>query len=240
MEQQYYAPAPKRSNWGLIIAIIVGVLFLCCAGLGGITYLGFKKITGTAGCVFTFSTLQGAVDRYEKDHGGKLPKAETWQDDLKPYYIKALPPKEQTGPFRAADAEGDWGCKESDGMTGVSFNSDLSGKDPSKLADAVNQVILFETAHPSKNQHGKYTKQDPTASPMIFNKPRGWFFINAENEIYTNSPEKGIQRIGRPMMNSGVHFETEINSSSGSDSKSGAKTDAKSKTKVDSQEKSTD
>ena len=223
MEQQYYSPAPKKNNTGLIIGLVIGGIFLCCIIPVGALFGGglwaFKKIQGTAGCMFTFSTVQRAVELYEKDHGGKLPKAETWQDDLRVYYRKSQPAQNQTGPFSAASAEGEWGCKESDGtMTGMAFNTDLSGKDASKIADAVNQVMIFETDRPSKNQHAKYKKLDPVLSPKIFNKPRGWFFINCEGDIFTDSPEKGVQKIGRPMMGSGVHVDVETsNVSHGSD-----------------------
>ena len=196
-----YMPGPKKSNTGLIIGLVVGGVFLCCVIPVGFITLGgfwaFKKISGTASCVFTFSDMKRAVQLYEAEHNGKLPKAETWQDDLREDYRKSMTSKDQMGPFGQLSPEGDWGCKESDGtMTGMAFNSDLSGKDAKSIADQVNTVLIFETEHPSKNQHAHYTRLDPKASPRIFNKPRGWFLITVNGDVSTDTPEKGLQRIG--------------------------------------------
>jgi len=201
MEPPSYKPA-RKSNSGLIIGLIIGGVCLCCGFVGlvvGGGFWAFRKISGTAGCVFTFGDMKRAMQSYEMAHNGKLPKADTWQDDMREYYRKAMTPKEQMGPFPQTSPDGDWGCKESDGtMTGMAFNTDYSGKEVSKIKDSDNAVVIFETTRPSKNQHSKYVRVDPHDSPKIFGAPRGWFFITASGEVFTDSPRKGIVRMNGP------------------------------------------
>lgn len=213
MESPPYMPGPKKSKTGLIVGgIVAGVLFCCVLPIGligGGALYGWKKIQGTASCVFTFGDMKRAVQLYTAEHHGKLPDAEKWQDELRPYYKRAMTPKEQLGPFPQMQPEGDWGCKESDGTsTGMAFNSDVSGKDVSEIKDSENTVAIFETEHPAKNQHMAYKKLDPLSSPKIFNEPRGWFFVSVSGDVFTDSPKKGVQRMGNISGGGGFKIQT--------------------------------
>ena len=101
MESPPYMPGPKKSKTGLIVGgIVAGVLFCCVLPIGligGGALYGWKKIQGTASCVFTFGDMKRAVQLYTAEHHGKLPDAEKWQDELRPYYKRAMTPKEQLG-----------------------------------------------------------------------------------------------------------------------------------------------
>ncbi|MDR3691299.1 MAG: hypothetical protein P4L46_18105 [Fimbriimonas sp.] len=206
-----YLP-PRRSKNGLLIGIIVGAICLCCL-LGSLVvgggWFAFRSVSGTAGCVITFTEMSKAMTKYESSHKGKLPKADTWQDDLRSDLRKSLLPKEQAGPFPQISPDGDWGCRESDGAsTGLAFNSDVSGKSLDDIKDSEKTVVLFETIKPEKNQHMKYSRLDPKTSPKIFGSPRGWFFITANGDVWTDSPKKGPQRIGNSNMGANVQFHS--------------------------------
>jgi len=159
--------------------------------------------------MFTYGDMNRALKLYTAAHDGKLPKAETWQDDLRSYYRKSLTPKEQLGPIPQTSPDGDWGCKEGDGsFTGMAFNTDVSGKNVNKLKDP-DTVVIFETKHPSQNQHSKYERLDPNESPRVLGSPRGWLYITAGGDVITDSPRKGPQRIGN-MPGGGVQVRTNV------------------------------
>ena len=87
-----------------------------------------------------------------------------------------MTPANQRGPFAEPSADGDWGCVDSEGgMSGMAFNSDLSGKKVSDIGNQVSTIMIFETEHPSKNQHEKYKPRTYETSPIIVGSTRrGW------------------------------------------------------------------
>src|SRR4051794_25590392 len=102
------APPPyrqKKSNTGLIIGLIIGGVVICCGGpvllLGGGIIWGLNTFGPLATCGLAIDDIQTALHDYANDHGGKLPAAATWQDDVKSYYIKASQKKKnkQGNPF---------------------------------------------------------------------------------------------------------------------------------------------
>ena len=147
-------------------------------------FWGFNQIKGTAECMFNFQDAQKGVLLYASEHGGKLPNAETWQDDVREDYRKSMRPKDQA-PFGEMSPDGDWGCKDPNGtLSGMAFNSDLSGKQLNDIKDQVTTIMLFEAAHPSKNLHQPYKPQDFLSSPItIGGKHRGWMEVPDNGQI---------------------------------------------------------
>ena len=170
---------PKKNKTNVIVWWVLGGVCVCCVlpivGLGGAGFWLFGKAKGVAGCSFAFTDVQKGILRYAEAHGNKMPKAETWQDDVREDYRKSMTPKAQLGPIEQMPADGDWGCKDSEGVqTGMAFNSDLSGKKLADIQDQVSTVLIFETAHAAKNQHESYKPSDFTLSPKMLGKNRGW------------------------------------------------------------------
>ncbi len=166
---------PKKKNTGLIIGLIIGGVLVCCglpvALLGGAAIWGFKAGGPVVKCMVSLQAMQQAVNDFAADNGGKLPNASTWQDQVKPYYAKAIETKKiKENPFGVIPAEGEWGCEaENNSMTGIAFNLDLSGKKLADLKDPADTVLLFETKERGRNLAMKY---DPTATknlPKRFN-----------------------------------------------------------------------
>jgi hypothetical protein len=186
-------PPPKKSNTGLIIGLVIGGIFLCCilpvgALFGGGFWL-FNKAKDMGTCFIAFENVKKAVVNYASAHDGKLPKADTWQDDVRDEYRKVMIPKDQLGPLNQMPAEGDWGCKDSNGiMSGMAFNSELSGK---KIGNEVSSVLIYETEHPSKNQHAPYKRLDPNTSPLLFGQHRGWCYVTVGGELVIDDPRRG-------------------------------------------------
>jgi len=191
----YMPPRPKNKT-AMIVWIVIGVFFGCCIlpiGLvTGLGFWGFSKVKSFAGCMFAYQDVQRGVLKYAGEHGGKLPKAETWQDDVRESYRASMRPKREMGPFEEMAPDGDWGCKDSNGvMSGMAFNSDLSGKKLDDIKDQVSTIMLFETEHPAKNQHEKYQPRDFANSPLMFGSHRGWM------EVAVSGPPWMTDKSGR-------------------------------------------
>jgi hypothetical protein len=190
----YIAPQPKNKT-GLIIAIVLGVLFVCC-GLptmlaGGGLWFGWNKMKGTMGCAISFAVVRQALDEYVADHNGKLPPAAKWQDEIRPYYAKALTSGKKGSSngneaeqvmklMEVMPADGDWGCTNEKNQTGMAFNSVLSGKKLAEIKDR-STVLIFEVPDRGKNLNRPYKELDKASSPMVFNSHRGWLKMTIAN-----------------------------------------------------------
>lgn len=185
-----YQPPRRKSNAALIITIIlICVLVPCIAvvGFGVWIYQGpYKRgIEPFMGCAIGFKDLGHALKAYEKDHDGKLPSAETWQDDMRSYYIRASESsKEERGPFPSLDPNKPFECvpaANGGGATGIAFNTEVSGKKVSDIKDK-STVVLFETDQSSKNAHGVYKDRGETA-PKFMGAPREWFRLDVSGHF---------------------------------------------------------
>lgn len=183
--------APKKSNTGLIIGIVIGAILLCCIGplalVGGGGYYIFNKSKALIVCGMAYNDVWQAVDDYARDHHGKLPDADKWMDEIRPYYRKIIVAEatdQPKNPFGQMPAEGAFGCTSDSGQTGMAFNKDASGKSLDNMKDRSTTVVVFETdAAPSMNLNAKYSPLPMSSSPKIMNSPRGWFTVNAEGHV---------------------------------------------------------
>lgn len=190
-------PRPKSST-PLILGIVFGVLLLVCGGGAfALFFFGRTAIKDTGkmmACIVSFEAVQKAVIAYAQDHNGVLPKAETWQDDVKSYLQLDPDFKDlENSPFefQAVTKDGEWCCTVSaEKKTGISFNDELSGK---KLADITNPFetpLIFETEKVGRNLHAKYVELPNETAPKFFGTPRGWFWAPVQGEV------RGMEKMG--------------------------------------------
>lgn len=191
--------APPRNSGNKVLIVILVIIAVMCIGLiaagVGMYFWSMNLVKNTfiptAQCAVGFEELRAALLDYAKDHDGKLPKASTWQDDVKPYYAKVRLGTEQSKDvpkgfeIKKFPLDADWGCKISDTeMTGIAFNKELSEMKLSDIKDPYSTVILFEIEKPSKNANEVYVPRSKTNAPrIIMGERREWFRITVEGRM---------------------------------------------------------
>jgi hypothetical protein len=192
---------PKKSNTTTIVFVVLGVCAACCilgaVGVVGAGIWGVRKSSPTIACALGFEEVARAMKAYTDEHGGKFPKADKWQDELRPYFVKQLALDEDDGAkmFGTFDPDGVWSCKEDSSggtMTGIAFNTELSGKNVKDIQNKRTTYILFEVPKTGMNLHDTYTQLSETSSPRIFGQPRGWFYVDADFEVDSTSGDTDI------------------------------------------------
>lgn len=183
----YSPPAPRKNSNTVLIVVLICVVVIPCIGLLAVVALGYRFVTGTAfplaGCMLTTKSAQQALNSYALEKGA-YPKAETWQDDIKEHYNRAMAQfTKEEAPFPIPKAEDTWTCQPGDKPTGLAYNSDLAGKKPADIKDKYKTVIIFETDKAGRNLHEKYSPKPKSTSPTIMGAPRGWIFVNIEGEV---------------------------------------------------------
>jgi hypothetical protein len=180
----YMPPQKKKMSTGMLIAIILGSLALCCILIiGVVAYFGMNLVNKgmrLIECSYAFKDVNQSLKDYADDHNGMLPAAANWQDDVTKYYEKvASQHPDETKFFKIMPASGTWGCQGEDGSrSGIAFNTDVAAKKLSE-AEANSSIMLFEVKNAVKNANGKYEPQPDKGAPTIMGKPRGWFIIRA-------------------------------------------------------------
>lgn len=196
-----YAPPKQKNNTTLIIMIVLGIVGCGCLAIIGFgAFFGFKifgQLKPLAGCAISFESVHKAMLTYTAENGGKLPKAETWQDDLRPYVAKELSQVKEA-PFDIISADGNWGCSRQDNapMTGMAFNSEFSGK-PIAEAQSKNGVLLFEIEAARRNAAQPYKPLDPNKSEKFMGMRRGWMVVFANGRPDFVGGELGDKGSGR-------------------------------------------
>lgn len=183
--------APRRSNTGLIVGLILGGIGLCCVLpivlFGGAAFFGFNKVKGFATCAIAYEDLNLSIRAYAKEHNDMLPPAATWQTEIIPYYKKRLSTEPDAGPFQKMPADGEWGCKNEKGVTGIAFNSEIGGK---KLKDLDPKTpVLFEIEAPKLNATEKFKARDPKTGPeLMMGQRRSWIVLMADGTMDVRDP----------------------------------------------------
>ncbi len=184
-------PAPKRDKSSTILLVtVLAIVAFCVLGVAVGGYVLFRfgsmamnTVGPMAGCAISFQSARDAVLSYARDHNGKLPNAENWQDEVKKYLrIDDSEFKGSPIEIKAITAEGDWGCyTQTEGeMTGMAFNSELAGKKISDVANPRRVIMLYEVEKPSRNARGPYSPLPRSSSPKIFGEHRGWMTMPVE------------------------------------------------------------
>lgn len=173
----HFSGAPKKSKTGLILGCLALAVVLCCCGGGGaFFYFGrgaIGKAMGLVGCGMAVGQQRDGMLAYAKAHGGKLPPALSWQDDIKPFVTK-LPSQGEPGqPFNIPRVTDDF-CDQS-GSTSITMNATLAGQKTADVKDPMSVILLFETPGRGRNKSAKYAEQPFGASPKLFEGARrGW------------------------------------------------------------------
>lgn len=172
----------------IILFIILGLVGFCVLAVIALGFFGWsfaKRAVGPiAGCAISFEAARQGILEYAKEHDGRLPKAETWQDDIRQYVVKHLNKERDAQNVIGAKTmkpDGDWGCYVSDTkMTGMAFNVELSGKLLTDVKDPYSTIVIFEIDAPKKNAAEKYQTRPTTGSPTLMGNPRGWIAMPLE------------------------------------------------------------
>ena len=199
-------PARKDRTLTVVILIIVGLILFCGCGVAILGYFGWgfmKKATGPIiGCTINFEATRDAVLEYAKDHGGRLPKAATWQDDVRSYVVKNLKRDrdiqnvQNVLDAKVMNPDGDWGCFISETQTtGIAYNSEVAGKLLTEIADPYATVLIFEMEKPAKNAARKYEPLPMMSSPKMFGQPRGWIRYPVTGEMQGIQGNNGSWRV---------------------------------------------
>lgn len=189
---------PRKKGPKIWLWVILGVVVICC---GGIAYFAnavrnmFNSggVGAMTGCLLAYDGIYKGLEDYAKEHDGKLPPAESWQVELKPYYEKyvtAKAEKMENPLFEIAVAKADepWGCVQGGKLiSGMAYNSDVAGKVLADLPNKAETVLVFEIKDPAMNANMAYAAQPYDASPVL-KAPnneadnRGWLELTADGE----------------------------------------------------------
>lgn len=193
-----YASGPRKSNVGLIIAIVVGAIAVCCVlPIGVLGYFGvnmFHKALGFFGCGWTLEQMRDGMVAYAKNHGGKLPAKEHWQEDIGPY-LKPIPGSEK---IKLPPMNGD--VCDLDSGSSACYNADLAGKKLASIEDPTTAVLLWETPGRGRDKSEPYKEPAYATGPKLFgNVPRGWVIQPVTGEAYYQAGQDGtVQQIPPP------------------------------------------
>ncbi len=183
-EQSYQPPQKgKISPW---IYVLGGIGVFCCLGIVGIGALGvgaMKSIGPMVGCSLNMYQAQKAMFAYADAHDGKLPSAETWQDDIAQYYSTELSSRKsgkgmaQVG-IKIAPITDALPCNEANPKTGIFFNSDFAGKKITDAKDPGRSWILYEDVNPVMNGNAPWKPKSDATAPMIMGSRRQWLKLS--------------------------------------------------------------
>lgn len=180
--------------------VIAGVIFCCGVPallIGGAGFFGFNKVKDVVVCEMAFEDIRAATLAYAESNGGKLPDADKWMDQVRPFYVKQMDSSKEENPFGVMPADGVWGCPGEQGPTGIAYNRALSGKNLSEIKDKAATIVIFEIGKPEANKSADFEKQDNATSPKIFGESRGWFTAPIEGEVMAGDNEFGGGRKSR-------------------------------------------
>lgn len=203
LQQMAYSPPPfnpgmaqkKKSPVGMIL-MIVALVFLLVCGLGGFALYQFAKGavqmgTSVISCSLNFELAQKSSLAYAKEHGDKLPNAEKWQEQIAPYYAKlksnvlAKNPEFKDIPFfnfEPNDITEPLDCSFGEPTTGVTFNSDLSGKKLADIKEPQTTPLFFESEKIVLNSADAYKERAAKTGPKIMGSARDWLVWNVQQD----------------------------------------------------------
>lgn len=171
---------PRKSNntllW-VVLGVVALVIIVPCVGIAGAGLWAWNMVKPMAGCAMSYDYVEKAIQAYSAANDGKLPPAATWQDDVRSYYLSAQQSGEQM-PFDTFKADGEWSCSTGSTKTGISYNSNVGGKNRKDLSGS--EILVFEVPMVGKNQNSPYKKLPMKSSPKIFGENRPWLTITVD------------------------------------------------------------
>lgn len=97
-------------------------------------------------CTTHLRALGQAARKYARDHGGLLPGAETWQDDLAIYLLEAGNEVGQGMPEAGTEADDVLRCPAAPDLRyGYAINVEIAGKNALDLTDHHKIILFFES-----------------------------------------------------------------------------------------------
>jgi hypothetical protein len=109
-------------------------------GAAGQRYRPSTEVGAKYDCLSHLTNLALAADMWAHEHGGKLPRADQWVDDLGPYL-------RDPNQFKCSD-------DTSSAASSYAMNAALSGVDIGTISNPEQVVLFYETAHPGSNPSG--------------------------------------------------------------------------------------
>lgn len=188
------APATSGANKACLIAVCC-VLAMCAVMI--FVFIAFTKsvfgeVTQTFSCMGMFEMTDNSLRAYAMDHKGKLPNAETWQDDIAPYYQRLYAkvrseklPSSMLPPSPGEPLQCVWGKR----TTGVAFNVELSGKEIAKLQNPEKTPVIFEVDRTGTNLALPYSEKPKTKAPKVMYNDRDWivYFVKGNKNPFESS-----------------------------------------------------
>ena len=192
------AKATSSANKACLIIVLM-VLLLCAilAVIFAVFIKGFwTQLSSTGGCVATFEMTQESMMAYADEHNGKLPNAKTWQDDIKPYYdrlykkmAEEVKDVEMLRGFLPPAPDSPLQCDNDGQVTGVAFNSEMSGKKLSDVKSPTTTVTLFESDQTGHNLAMPYKELPKSKAPKLMNEKRDWiiYYVEGNKDPFDSS-----------------------------------------------------
>ncbi len=173
-------PSPRRSSTGLLWAVVAGVALVCLLPVGALVFLGTRTAGPALGCAFAGDTIGVSLRDYAAAHGGRLPPAESWQSELRPYYERARGAAGAAGGLALPAPDEGWGCGASGERSAFVFNAALGGRVAAELKDPERQVVVFETSGPARPDRSEpFEPGRVGAPPRVGGLPRAWYGVSA-------------------------------------------------------------
>ena len=173
--------------------VIIAVLALCMitCGVGAFFLKGaVDAIMPVGGCLVTGDMAAKSALAYAIEHDGRLPSAETWQDDIQPYYERLyskVEPQLDDIPkvlnFKVSLPGELFECEFKDGPnTGFAFNAALSGVLVEDIESPHTVILVFETLEYGYNANGDPSTRPEDHPVLMLGKERPWIDIYATGQ----------------------------------------------------------
>lgn len=187
----------KSTNPIIWILVALGGFCLVCVISSGVALIsGVKELSNVGQCPINMGVANSAIKEYVAEKG-MFPKAETWQDDIKPYYeakyAKFSAELKDAGPMKDFLGVTEPGkplpCSKGSVVTGIHFNQNLSGKKTSEFKEIGKEITLFEGEGIVYNAHGVPFEGEQNSSETAFGKPRPKWKMSYDDDIESTEGE---------------------------------------------------
>lgn len=194
-------PAARATNSANRACLVIALLLLAFCAIGAVIAFVFMKgvwgqVSSTAGCVGTFELSHTAAIAYSKEHGGRLPSADKWQAEIKPYYdrlyTKMSKEFEDVSAFKGflpSRSDEVLQCKWEGRVTGIAYNAAVAGKLLKDFKEPTKTVMFFETDESAKSLTRLYKEMPKAQAPKIMYNDREWivYYLEGNKDPFKTS-----------------------------------------------------
>ncbi len=189
----------KKKSSNPIIWILVALAAFCMVCLissGVALFSGMKELSTVGQCPINMGIANSAIKDYVNEKG-MFPKAETWQEDIRPYYEKKYSKyaeeMKDAGPMKdflgVVEPGKPLPCSNGKEITGIFYNKNLSGKKKADFKDIGNEVTLFEAPGVIYNANGVPFEGKQNSKETAFGKPRPMWKMTFDEDIESSGGE---------------------------------------------------